>query len=166
MAFKVKRPGMAKPSAERLAAGSMMSGRRIEIGRRPGTAVQVFVGAAHRKIDSATIELNWENSCTVTEIPNSEPAEFLNLTGQVFHISEGSASVIHMIDQNRRYLFIKHFWNAGPISSFQQDFKIRTEAFHSFENVQVARETMRLGNHFVTSGFEGKGCVKNLMKIH
>ena len=109
---------MAKPSAERLAAGSMMSGRGIEIGWGPRTAVQVFVGAAHSKIDSATIELNWENSCTVTEIPNSEPAEFLNLTGQVFHITDHSASVIHMIDQNRGYLFIKHFRNAGTVSSF------------------------------------------------
>ena len=66
MAFKVKRPGMAKPSAERLIAGSMMSGRRIELGWRPGTAVQVFVGATHRKIDPATIEFNWVDSCTVT----------------------------------------------------------------------------------------------------
>ena len=71
-----------------------------------------------------------------------------------------------MIDQNRRYLFIKHFRNAGTISSFQQDFKIRTEAFHPFEYVKIAWETIRLGNYFVASGFEGKGCVKNLMKIH
>ena len=113
---------MAKPSAERLVAGSMMSGRGIEVGWRPGPAVQVFVGAAHRKINSATIELNWEDACTVTEIPNGEPAEFLNLTGQVFHITDGSASVIHMIDQNRRYLFIKHFRDAGTVFSFQQDF--------------------------------------------
>ena len=139
-ALLAKKLGKKRIIAERLVAGSMMSGRRIEIGRRPGTAVQVFVGAAHRKIDPATIELNWVDSCTVTEIPNDESAEFLNLTGQVFHISEGSASIIHMIDQNRRYLFIKHFRNVGTISSFQQDFKIRTEAFHSFEHIKIAWE--------------------------
>ena len=118
MAFKVKRPGMAKPSAERLAAGSMMSGRGIEVGWRPGTAVQVFVGAPPRKPNPATIGLTWLDSCTVPEIPTAGSAEFLNLPGQFFHTAGVSASVTHMIDQNRRNLFVKHFRDAGTVSPF------------------------------------------------
>ncbi|GIS37091.1 MAG: hypothetical protein Ct9H90mP9_1210 [Pseudomonadota bacterium] len=130
MAFKVKRPGMAKPSAERLVSGNMMSGRRDRDKGAPRDPVQVFVGAAHRKNDSATIELNWENFPTVTEIPKRRAPRIPEFYGSSFPYHGGfSPSVIHMIDQNRRKPVHQAFLESWNLSSFQQDFKIRTEAF-------------------------------------
>ncbi len=85
--------GVAEPSPQRRAQHLLQAAAHEQERRRPGPAVQVLVGAAHRQVGPGRRQVDRHHPCRVAEIPQHQGAVPVGGGGDPRQVGEGGGPV-------------------------------------------------------------------------
>src|SRR6202007_3479764 len=96
IAVEGKGSGVPPPSRQGMPRGCLMSGGNCYKRRRSRTAIQIFVGAADRKIDFVPVECNFNHPGGMTEIPYDQRASLVNAFGSGGDVEQRARAIVHL----------------------------------------------------------------------
>ena len=138
LAIKVERARVTEPARQdRL---RVMVARCCEqVGRRSWAAVEEFVAAAHRKIGFRAVQIDFDRSGRMAEIPHHQRANLVRFTSDLGHVANARGLVMHLRQQKHRDVLverIKHCFRRD-FAAFERAIAEIDEALH---HIIVGRE--------------------------